>query len=118
MVDDDPLIHRTMKRLLRSHDLVSEETAQDALARLARSERFDVILSDLMMPTMTGIEFYEQVRVRHPDLVHRVVFVTGGALATSGAEQFLRSVPNITLAKPFGKPELEAVIARMLAEGA
>jgi len=115
VVDDDPLIHRTMKRLLREHELVSEEHAQDALARLARGERFDVILSDLMMPTMTGIEFYDQLRVRHPELVHRVVFVTGGALATAGADQFLRSVRNVTLAKPFGKPELEAVIAGMLA---
>jgi PAS domain S-box-containing protein len=114
VVDDDPLIHRTMKRLLREHELVSTDAAQDALDLLARDDKFDVILSDLMMPAMTGIEFFQRLRQRSPELARRVVFVTGGARATSGAEDFLRSIPNTTLDKPFGKPELQRVIARAL----
>jgi len=50
-----------------------------------------------------------------PELARRVVFVTGGALTTARVEDFLRSVPNPTLEKPFGMPEIQALVARMLA---
>jgi signal transduction histidine kinase len=116
VVDDDAMIHRTMKRLLRDHDVVCTDSAGEALALIDRGERFDVILSDLMMPVMTGVEFYRELRTRSPDLVRRLVFVTGGACATAGAEEFLRSVSNITLEKPFNQADFASVIARMLAD--
>ena len=115
VVDDDAMIHRTMRRVLRDHDLVCIDSAITALALLERGERFDVILSDVMMPAMTGIEFYQQLAERDPALARQVVFVTGGACATAGAEDFLRSISNITLEKPFGPPQLSAIVARMLA---
>ena len=114
VVDDDVMIHRTVKRLLRDHELVCTESARDALALLARGETFDLILSDLMMPNMTGIEFYNELVAHYPALARRVVFVTGGALATVKVEGFLRSAPNVTLEKPFGVPEMQALVARML----
>src|SRR6185295_16584102 len=82
VVDDDAMVHRAIARLLRGHDLVCADGARDALARIDRGERYDLMLTDLMMPVMTGIELYEQLAAR--DLAHarRVVFMTGGAVTT------------------------------------
>ncbi|HEY6178738.1 MAG TPA: response regulator, partial [Kofleriaceae bacterium] len=114
LVDDDAMVHRTIKRLLRDHDLVCTDDARDALARIDSGERFDLILSDLMMPIMTGIELYEQLHQRDPELARRIVFVTGGALTTAQVDSFLRSVSNVTLEKPFGMPEIQSLVSRML----
>jgi PAS domain S-box-containing protein len=114
VVDDDAMVHRTIKRLLRDHDLVCIEDGRDAIARIERGERFDVILSDLMMPVMTGIELYQELMTRAPEQARRIVFVTGGALSTASIESFLRSVSNVTLEKPFGMPEIQSLVSRML----
>jgi signal transduction histidine kinase len=115
VVDDDEMIQRVMKRLLRDHDVTCVASGSQALALLADDARFDVILSDVTMPVMTGVEFYRELAARSPALARRLVFVTGGARAATGAEEFLRSVPNVTLEKPFGQLELESVVASMLA---
>jgi len=118
IVDPDAMIHRTMRRLLRDHEVVCVTGAPDALARVDHGERFDIILTELLMPVMTGIELYHRVRARDPEAARRVVFVTSGVHATPGAEQFLRSISssNLTLEKPFGQTELDSVVTLMLAD--
>jgi PAS domain S-box-containing protein len=116
VVDDDEMVHRTMRRLLRDHDLVYAGSGQDALALLARGERFDLVLCDLMMPIMTGVELHQQLQALHPELARRVVFMTGSALVTSKVEDFLRAIPNLRLDKPFGMSELQSVIVQMLGD--
>lgn len=116
VVDDDAMVHRTIGRLLREHDLVCTDDAREVVARIDRGERFDLILSDLMMPIMTGIELYEQLIARDPEQARRVVFVTGGALTTAQVNEFLRSVSNVTIEKPFGMPEIQSLVSRMLGD--
>jgi signal transduction histidine kinase len=116
LIDADEMFHRTIRRLLRDHDLVCTENARDALAILESGGRFDLILSDLMMPIMTGIELHEHLLAHDPELARRMVFVTGSALVTSKAEDFLRSIPNLRLEKPFGMPEIQSVIAQVLGD--
>lgn len=118
VVDPDAMLHRTMRRLLRGHDVVCVTSAPDALALVGDGARFDIILTELLMPVMTGIELYHRVRARDPEIARRVVFVTSGVHATAGAEQFLRAIAssNLTLEKPFGQPEISALVTRMLAD--
>lgn len=118
VVDPDAMIHRTMRRLLRDHEVVCVTGAPDALALVGDGERFDIILTELLMPVMTGIELYHRVRASDPEAARRVVFVTSGVHATPSAEQFLRSISssNLTLEKPFGQPELDSVVTLMLAD--
>ncbi|MBI5478717.1 MAG: response regulator [Deltaproteobacteria bacterium] len=85
-----------------------------ARARLGRGERFDVILCDLMMPVMTGMELYDELGRVAPEQRERVVFLTGGAF-TPTARSFLSQVPNPRLEKPFDVDELLAVVATRLA---
>jgi CheY-like chemotaxis protein len=110
-IDDEPAIGRAMSRLLgRGHDVFVVTDARVALERIANGESFDVILCDLMMPTMTGMDLHEALREVRPDLAQRVVFVTGGTF-TARQEEFLRTVPNPTLTKPVDPTTLRRVVA-------
>jgi PAS domain S-box-containing protein len=110
MVDDEPLLGRsTQLLLLPDHDVVPVTRARDALERLRSGERFDVILCDLMMPEMSGIEFDQEVRRVAPEYVGRIVFMTGGAF-TDDARNFLATTGTPHLEKPFTEATLRQVI--------
>ncbi len=113
IVDDEPLIGASLARLLRRHDVTVLTRASEALALIAAGKCFDLILSDLMMPEMSGAEFYEQLVARFPDVAPRVVFVTGGAFSPS-ARAFLDRVANERLNKPVDAQVLRALVQRRL----
>ncbi len=113
VIDDEPFVHRALARILRPHELIHAMNGREALELVERGALFDAILSDVMMPTMTGIELYERLLARHPDLARRIVFVTGGA-TTAAIEEFLRTVPNVVIEKPFGAAEIVPAIERLL----
>jgi nitrogen-specific signal transduction histidine kinase/CheY-like chemotaxis protein len=117
VIDDEEMILRALARILEEHEVHCTASAREALCWIDAGQEFDLILSDLMMPTMTGMEFYETLLARHPQLAPRVVFVTGGAI-TPRANAFLQSVPNDRLAKPFDKASLRKLIRERLAQGA
>lgn len=109
LIDDEELILRTLARALRAHDVICTESARKALQLLETEPRFDVIFSDLMMPDMTGMEFYETLRQEHPDLCERVVFVSGGA-SSPRVSDFLSSVSNLCVDKPFELERLKSIV--------
>jgi CheY-like chemotaxis protein len=80
---------------------------------LVAGERFDVILSDLMMPQMTGMDLFGELARRVPEAVPRVVFLTGGAF-TPRARDFLEQVPNNRLEKPIDPGLLAQAVAALL----
>ncbi len=110
VVDDEAPIGRVVALLLGDeHDVTCETRASDALARLDRGERYDVILCDLMMPETSGIDLHERVRALAPDQAEAIVFVTGGAF-TDRTRDFLSKIPNTVLDKPFDTNELARVV--------
>ncbi|HEX7670054.1 MAG TPA: response regulator [Polyangiaceae bacterium] len=114
VVDDDHTVLRAIARVLGGHDVVCVESGAEALAALEDGHPFDVIFSDVMMPTMTGMELYEQLLERNPGLAHRVVFLSGGAI-TEKIAKFIRSVPNLHIDKPFDVATLLDAVQRVLA---
>ena len=113
VVDDEDLVLRTVVRILQDYDVVSTDNVRDALAIIERGEHFDLILSDLMMPTMSGMDFYEALLGRDPALARRVVFLSGGVVTAATAD-FLRSVPNLFIAKPFTVASLLDTVQQLL----
>lgn len=113
VIDDEPLVLRSLRRVLLRHELACVSEATEAMALLDKGERFDVILCDLMMPGMSGVEFHQALTVAHPDEVGRVVFMTGGATVPA-VHDFLEAVPNRTIDKPFELQTLQAEVDRML----
>lgn len=108
VVDDDPVVTRMLCRVLSNHAVVVAHSGHDAVEHL-NHRTFDLILCDLTMPGMTGIEFYETVRAISADLAGRVVFMTGGAF-TAESHEFLARLPNSWLEKPFDIGELRELV--------
>jgi PAS domain S-box-containing protein len=114
LVEDDPLVARAVRRTLsRDHEVVFVEGGRAALQALAK-EQFDLVMSDLMMPEMTGMDLHEELLRTHPKVAEKMVFLSGGAF-TEAAREFLRRVPNPQVEKPFDPQELRALVARLIA---
>ncbi len=110
VIDDEASVGRAVSALLSmEHEVVSTTHPRAALDRLAAGESFDVILCDLMMPEMSGMEFAEQVARLAPGHHERIVFVTGGAF-TEHARGFLAATKRATLDKPFSEEQLRRAI--------
>jgi CheY-like chemotaxis protein len=115
IVDDEPLLTRAIAGTLDAeHDTVSTRGAREALARIRGGERFDVILCDLMMPELTGMDFYEALGEIAPEQQRRIVFLTGGAF-TERARVFLEEAGRRLLMKPFDAATLLSVVAEVIA---
>jgi signal transduction histidine kinase len=112
-VDDEALLLKAYRRMLADvHEIVTALGARDALLILEKNRDFDLVLCDLQMPEISGIELYAAVKARYPELGDRFVFVTGGAFSTE-AKRFLEQ--DITcLGKPFRIEELLATIEQKI----
>jgi CheY-like chemotaxis protein len=107
VIDDEPLVVRLVDRALgRAHRVTALTSSRQGLDRLVAGERFDLILCDLMMPELTGMDLYERVREIDAGQADRMVFLTGGAF-TVRAREFLARRPH--LEKPFDLGALEAL---------
>jgi CheY-like chemotaxis protein len=106
VVDDEPVIGSVFRRIFgASHEVTVALHGGEALSILDGSPEFDVVLCDVVMPGLSGPQLYEAVRQRHPSLVERFVFLTGGAVHEKSCA-FLSSIENPVVGKPF---ELRAI---------
>jgi len=110
VVDDDPMVAAAVRRsLMPDHEVVTTTVTEEALALLRSGERFNVILCDVMMPNMTGVDFWQELDRFAPEETQKIVFLTGGAFAPH-ARQFLDSVANLTIDKPFLPEKLRSIV--------
>jgi CheY-like chemotaxis protein len=105
VVDDEPLVAAAIRMSLDHHDVVVASGGEAALGELATS-RFDAVLCDLMMPRMSGIQLYDQVKTMFPGMETRIVFMSGGVFSDS-VDRFLRRVPNPCVDKPLDLEEVD-----------
>jgi len=110
VIDDEPMITKALERLLvAEHEVTLASTAGEARDKILSGEKYDVILCDLMMPQMTGMDLYAEVVQAVPEQASRMVFLTGGAF-TPDARAFLDGVPNQRVEKPFDTQHLRSII--------
>jgi signal transduction histidine kinase len=114
IVDDEPAIVAMVQRALEGYDVLNADSGREALERMLGSEEFDLILCDLMMPIVTGMDVFREVEKRAPHLVRRIAFITAGAFSSS-AQEFLRTVNPPCLEKPFTLAELRSFVDGLLA---
>jgi PAS domain S-box-containing protein len=112
IVDDEPLLGKSLRRTLSEHDVTFTEDPVRALELCSQTD-YDAIVCDLMMPMISGEGVYEHLREHAPELAARMIFMTGGAF-TAGAQRFLREVPNLVLTKPFTPDDLRKAVRRVL----
>jgi PAS domain S-box-containing protein len=113
IVDDEPMILGALRRSFSSdYHVTCVGDGRRALERIRAGERYDVILCDLMMPEITGMDLYAEMGRLAPDQVERIVFVTGGAF-TPRAREFLESIPNARVEKPIDFQNLKLLLRNL-----
>lgn len=114
LIDDEAFIIAALRRLLGTeHDVTAVMCVTDAIALIEDGRRFDVILCDLRMPGMSGIDFYEKLQVLAPDMIDRIIFCTGATFSTD-TRQFFERVPNQILEKPFDPTAVRKLVRRFV----
>ncbi len=115
VVDDEEAVSALLARLLtdlghRPTTVASGEAALEAIAR----QSFDLILTDIKMPGMTGFELYQHIKQRDLYLAQRIIFITGDTITASTQARLART-GNPYIAKPFAIERLEALVNACLA---
>lgn len=113
VVDDEPVVRELTVEILRRsgyrpHGVESARVALDLL----EEERFDLLVSDVVMPEMTGVELVDELRARSHDLP--VVLMTGGSQEPERTSNALRLGACGLVYKPFSQQELTAAVERAL----
>jgi len=112
IIDDEPILQDVLTSLLRNegYSTLSATSAQDGLAILAR-EDVDLVLLDLMLPDMSGIEVLKRIRSEDPDQV--VVLITAYS-SIEGAIEAMREGAYHYIPKPFKNEEVLLTIRQGL----
>ena len=112
VVDDEPAIAELLGEILDHHEVHLAHSGTEALDQLG-SMSFDLVLCDLMMPDLSGIQVYEASSEHVSGTPPRFVFLTGGAV-TDTAKRFLSETHHRVITKPFRPALVRQVISEEL----
>ena len=114
MIDDEPLLCEAVRRMLVGEAQTETTTSPvEGLARLLSGEHFDAVLCDLLMPVKNGMELFQELEAKRPEVAARLGFVTGGAFSEE-AQAFLRVHRERVLEKPFSRSGLRGLLRLLL----
>lgn len=115
IVDDDELVLELMKHVARRHPALSVDATMDSMKATEmiriKPEPYHIILSDLVMPKLSGLDVLRAARMRSPDTLG--IIVTGFGDRQSTAEAIKLGVFHY-LRKPFRREELELAFANAI----
>ena len=116
VVDDEVSLCRTIGRVLSAdHEVIAVTSAREAMTAVMGGQRFDVILSDLMMPEMTGMELHAALVRAAPEQASRMIFMSGGAFSEDAAKFLAQRAANV-IEKPFRPAALRAAVNAALTQ--
>jgi signal transduction histidine kinase len=106
VVEDEAALGAAVAESLQDAGFVVDRASDglEALGRV-RQQHFDLIVCDLKMPRLGGMEFYRELEASKPEMTNRIIFVTGDVAGTE-AERFLLDTGSRWLAKPFRLKDL------------
>ncbi len=107
--DEKQLLHSFAEALEDLYDIVGAATGEAALDIIRLDDDFDVVICDVQIPGLDGIELYHEIKRIRPDLATRFVFLTGGAF-TDRARNFLQTTTLPVLEKPLSPEQLSSFI--------
>jgi signal transduction histidine kinase/FixJ family two-component response regulator len=110
LIDDEPLVLRSLRRMLGEHHVDIAQSGSEALKRLKQDRNYDLIFCDLMMPDMDGTILYAELEQGMPDVLDRIVFCSGGAFTTR-TKAFVEQSTRPFVEKPMTRETFERVVA-------
>jgi DNA-binding response OmpR family regulator len=114
VVEDEPAISQVCHRILTGGGFEVDAAINGEVAQEMLGERdYTLVLIDIRMPVMSGKEFYQLIKSQCPQLVDRVIFVTGDVIG-SATKNFLEQSGRPVLAKPFTPDELKTIVGETL----
>lgn len=113
VVDDEPVVCNSVRKILSRYGYLVDESysAQEALERIEQN-RYELVILDLIMPKVSGMEVLKTIKERWPDL--RVIVITGYGSVSSAVET-IRNGAEEYLTKPFTPSELIAAVVSAVA---
>ena len=117
VIDDEPVIARSLGRMLgKEHDVTTCTDGRELIVRCRNGERFDVILCDLMMPEVTGMDLHATLSTLDAAQASKMVFLTGGAF-TAKAAAFLEGTAHPWIEKPYDSENVRAIVRTLVETG-
>ena len=115
LVDDELMLLYSMRRMLEDvYDVTIASGGKKAIDLInKKTDQFDLIICDVSMPDINGVNFYLYIVKHHPGLEKRVIFMTGGPMSDY-LDEFLVSNKTICLSKPFEYDKLRDVIKNLI----
>lgn len=113
LAEDDNSMLQFLKLALEraGHDVTAKNDGLEALSALDESQKYDLLLTDIVMPGMDGIELAQKATKKCPDM--QVMFITGFAAVAMGHNN--TTVENArVLSKPFHLNELVSQVEHLL----
>jgi signal transduction histidine kinase/FixJ family two-component response regulator len=110
VIDDDPVIARSLRRGLKPHDVRTASSASEAEIALLEPEYVpDLVVCDVYLPGANGNVLHERILQKRPEIAERFVFVTGGGLGRAEAD-YLKGSGRPALVKPIDVKSLLALL--------
>ncbi|MHB8573257.1 MAG: PAS domain S-box protein [Candidatus Dormibacteria bacterium] len=110
VIDDEPMLRELLERLLRrmGHEVVTAASGVEGLRAMTQGE-FDLVMTDLGMPDITGWEVARQVKETHPETVVALVTGWGGEL---DGQEVKNGLVDLVVSKPFEIRDLVQCVRR------
>ncbi len=117
VVDDEQVVRDIINRVLtgEGHKVGTVDNAADALKKI-ESKKYNLILVDIKMPGMNGVELYKRIQKIDKSLAQKVVFITGDVMGAD-TEKFLSETKVAHIDKPFDAEQLIREVKRTLTAG-
>jgi CheY-like chemotaxis protein len=110
LIVDEPGLRRALVRVLRANtDVLTAQRGDEAIQKLQRGLDVEVVICDLLLPGATGMEVHAFIERHRPELLRRVLFVTGGATSPK-TRDFAHKHREVLLLKPLDSRRLQLVI--------
>jgi DNA-binding response OmpR family regulator len=116
LIDDEPVIKRTYARILTNCGY-EVDTASDGIVAMGMviENKYDIVITDVHMPGLSGISFYESLKVENFKRPPRMIFISGDVLSNN-IDDFCKARGEWFLPKPFTPDELTEIVRKVTVE--
>jgi DNA-binding NtrC family response regulator len=115
ILEDEPVISNILLRIIKAKGMVANVAENGVVAKekLSSGEKYDLFVFDIRTPIVNGIQLYEYMEEKYPELTKKVIFMTGDCLNTA-TSTFLERVKQPVISKPFTPDQMLGMINQAL----